>query len=95
MWPTIKLHNFSRSTGSILIVSTSEAVYKIYISNLKTSHEFFNDKMISNQKIVNYKVSLHFKAYNFYFGGSSIRGSLKIQILKFKHSFVWQDDFKP
>jgi hypothetical protein len=40
---------------------------------LKTSHEIFNDKMISNQKIVNYKVSLHFKTYNFYFGGFSIR----------------------
>jgi hypothetical protein len=23
---------------------------------LKTSHDFFNDKMISNQKIINYKV---------------------------------------
>jgi hypothetical protein len=77
MWLTIKLHNFSRSTSSILIVSTSEAVYKFWISNLKTSHDFFNDKMILNQKIVNYKVSLHFKTYNFYFGGFSIRGSLK------------------
>jgi hypothetical protein len=38
--------------------------------------------MISNQKIVNYKVLLHFKTYNFYFGGFSIRGSLKI--LNFK-----------
>jgi hypothetical protein len=33
--------------------------------------------MISNQKVVNYKVSLRFKTYNFYFGGFSIRGSLK------------------
>jgi hypothetical protein len=95
MWSTIKLHNFSRSTCSILIVSTSKAVYKIFITNLKTSHKFFNDKMISNQNIVNYKVSLHFKTYNFYFGGFSIRGSLKNSNLKFKHSFVWQDDFKP
>ena len=77
MWPTIKLHNFLRSTNSILIVSTSDAVYKIWILNLKTSHEFFNDKMISNKKVDNYKVSLHFKTYNFYFGGFSIRGSLK------------------
>jgi hypothetical protein len=69
MWPTIKLHNVLRSTNSILIVSTYEAVYKIWILNLKTSHEFFNDKMISNQKVVNYKVSLYFKTYNFYFGG--------------------------
>jgi hypothetical protein len=74
---TIKLHNFLRSTSFILIVSTSETVYKIWILNLKTSHEFFNDKMISNQKIVNYKVLLHFKTYNFYFGGFSIRDSLK------------------
>jgi hypothetical protein len=33
--------------------------------------------MISNQKIVKYKVSLYFKTYNFYFGGFSIRDSLK------------------
>jgi hypothetical protein len=51
--------------------------------------------MISNQKIVNYKVSLHFKTYNFYIGVFSIRGSLKIQISKFKHSFARQYDFKP
>ena len=57
MWPTIKLHNFLISTNSILIVSTSEIVYKIWILNLKTSHEFFNDKMISNKKFDNYKVS--------------------------------------
>ena len=57
MWPTIKLHNFLISTNSILIVSTSETVYKIWILNLKTSHEFFNDKMISNKKVDNYKVS--------------------------------------
>jgi hypothetical protein len=77
MWPTIELHNFSRSISSILIVSTSDAVYKIWISNMKTSHKFFNDKLISNKKIVNYKVSLHFKTYNFYFGGFSSRGNLK------------------
>jgi hypothetical protein len=77
MWPTINLHNILRFTSFILIVFTSETVYKIWILNLKTSHEFFNDKMISNKKIVNYKVSLHFKTYNFYFGGFSIRDSLK------------------
>ena len=77
MWPTIKLHDFLRSTRFILIVSTSETVYKIWILKLKISHEIFNDKIISNQKIVNYKVSLHFKTYNFYFGGFSIRDSLK------------------
>jgi hypothetical protein len=45
--------------------------------------------MISDKKIVIYKVSLYFKTYNFYFGVFSIRGSLKkIQILKFTHSFA-------
>jgi hypothetical protein len=55
---------------------------------MKTSHKFFNDKMISNQKIVSYKVLLYFKNYNFYFGGFSIQDSLKVQILKFKYSFA-------
>jgi hypothetical protein len=64
------------------MVSTSQIVYKI----LKTLYEIFYDKMISNKKIVNYKVLLHFKNYNFYFGGFSIRGSLKNS--KFKHSFA-------
>jgi hypothetical protein len=87
IWPTIKLHKFSRSTSSILIVSTSEAVYKIWISNLKISHDFFNDKTIPNQKIVNYKVSLYFKTYNFYFGGFFIRGGLKISNFKNQTQF--------
>jgi hypothetical protein len=95
MLSIIKLHNVLRSTTSILIVSTSESVYKNWISNLKTSHEFFYDKMISNQKNINYKVSLHFKTYNFYFCGFSFEVVWKIQNLKFKHSYVWQDDFKP
>jgi hypothetical protein len=51
MLPTIKLHNFSRFTTFILIVSTSEAVYKIIFSNLETSNEFFYDKMILNQNL--------------------------------------------
>jgi hypothetical protein len=42
--------------------------------------------MISNQKIVNYKVSLHFKTYNFYFDGFSIRDSLKK--IKFQNSNI-------
>jgi hypothetical protein len=44
-------YNVSRSTSSLMIVSISETVYKIWISNLKTSYEFFYDKMISNQKL--------------------------------------------
>jgi hypothetical protein len=95
MLSTIKLHNFSRFTTSILIVSTSETVYIIWISNLKTSHKFFYDKMISNQKKFNYKVSLHLKTYNFYFSIFPSEIVWKIQILKFKHSFEWQDDFNP
>jgi hypothetical protein len=82
MLSTIEVFNFSISTTSILIVYQSETVYKIWISNLKTSNEFFYDKMISNQKIVTYKVSLHFKTYNFYFGGFSIRDSFKISNFK-------------
>jgi hypothetical protein len=38
--------------------------------------------MVSNQKIVNYKVSLHFNTYKFYFGDFSIRDSLKISNFK-------------
>jgi hypothetical protein len=54
---TIKFHNFLGSTTFILVVSPSEVVYKIWISNLRNSNKVFLDKMISNQKIVNYKVS--------------------------------------
>jgi hypothetical protein len=69
MLPTIKLHNFTRSTS---FFDSFYILGRLQISNLKTAHEFFYDKMISNQKIVNYKVSLHFKTYNFYFGGFPI-----------------------
>jgi hypothetical protein len=57
MLSTVKLHNFSRSITFILIVSSAEVIYKIWISNLKTPNIFFYEKMISNQKIINYKVS--------------------------------------
>jgi hypothetical protein len=94
IWSTIKLHNFSRSTSSILIVSTSEAVYKIWISNLKTSHEFFNDKMISNKKLYITKFRYISRPTNFIFMVFPSEIVWKIQILKFKHIFAWQDDFK-
>jgi hypothetical protein len=48
--------------------------------------------MISNEKVVNYKV-----AYIFHFCCFSIWGHLKnstFKCEKFKHSFPWQDDFK-
>jgi len=35
--------------------------------------------MISNEKIINYKVSYLFKIYNFYFDGFFKRGHLKTQ----------------
>jgi hypothetical protein len=57
MLSNLKLHNFSRSTTFIIIVSSSEVAYKIWILNLKISNIFFYDKMVSNQKNVNYKVS--------------------------------------
>jgi hypothetical protein len=40
--------------------------------------------MILNQKVINYKVSLHFKTYNFYFSGFFIRDSLKISNFKIR-----------
>jgi hypothetical protein len=54
---TIKFYNFLRSTTFILIISAFEVVYKIWISNLRNSNVVFHDKMISNQKVINYKVS--------------------------------------
>ena len=47
---TTKLHNFSISTTFILVVSPSEVIYKIWISNLRNSNVVFDDKMISNKK---------------------------------------------
>jgi len=53
---TTKLHNFSRSTTFVLVVSPFEDILKIQISNLRNSNIIFLDKMISNEKVVNYKV---------------------------------------
>jgi hypothetical protein len=92
---TIKLHKFSRSTTFVLIVSSSKVVYKIWISNLKTSNIFFYDKMISNKKL-----SI-IKFHNILTPTTSILVVFpsevvwKFQILKFKQSFAWQDNFKP
>jgi hypothetical protein len=94
MWPIIKLHNFSRFTCSILIISTSEVVYKIWISNLKTSHELFNNKMISNQKMSITKFRNISRSTTFILVVFPSELVSKIEILKFKHSFAWQDDFK-
>jgi hypothetical protein len=38
--------------------------------------------MISNEKLINYKVVLLIEIYNFSFGGFSIQGCLKILIFK-------------
>ena len=54
---TTKFYNFSRSTTFILVVSPSDVTYKIWISNLRKSNVVFHDKMISNEKVINYKVS--------------------------------------
>jgi hypothetical protein len=56
MLSTTKFHDFSRSATFILVVSPSEVVYKIWISNFRNSNVVFVD-MISNQKVVDYKVS--------------------------------------
>jgi hypothetical protein len=53
---TIKFHNFSRSTTFILVISPFEDILKIQILNFRNSNIVFLDKMISNQKVVNYKV---------------------------------------
>ena len=52
-----KVYNFSTSTTFILVVSPSDVTYKIWISNLRNSNIVFNDKMILNEKVINYKVS--------------------------------------
>jgi hypothetical protein len=70
---TTKFHNFSRSTTFILVVSPSEVIYKIWISNLKNADVVFHDKMISNEKVINYKVSLTF-------------GDLQLSFLLFVHT---------
>jgi len=54
---TTKFHNFLRSITFILEVFPSEVIYKIWISNLRNSNVVFDDKMMSNKKIINYKVS--------------------------------------
>ena len=55
---TTKLYNVSWSITFILVVSPSEVVYKIWISNLRNSNVVYLDKMISNQKVVHYGTSL-------------------------------------
>jgi hypothetical protein len=53
---TTKLHNFSRSTTLVLVVSSFEVILKIQNSKSRNSNIVFLDKMISNEKVVNYKV---------------------------------------
>jgi hypothetical protein len=70
---TIEFHNFSRPTPFILVVFCSETVWKIQVLN---SNIILHDQMISNQKVVDYRVSQLFKTYNFHFG-VLFRGRLK------------------
>jgi hypothetical protein len=95
MLSTIKLHNILRPTTSILIISTSEALYKIWISDLKISHKFFYDNMISNKKMSITKFHYISRPTTFVLVVFPSEVVWKFQILKFKHSFAWQYDFKP
>ena len=94
---TTKFHNILRSTTFILVVSLSEVTYKIWISNLRNLNVVFHDKMILNEKVINYKVSYFSRSTTFIFTvcPSEIVQKIKISIFwKFKHSFPWQYDFK-
>jgi hypothetical protein len=94
MWPTIKLHNFSKSTSYILIVSTSEAANKIWILDLKTSHDFSMIRwfQIKNLSITKFHYILRPTTFILVVFPSEV--VWKIQILKFKHNFAWKDDFE-
>jgi hypothetical protein len=86
---TTKLYNVLRSTTFILAISSSEIIYKIWISNFNTSNIFLYDKIISNKKVFNYKVHNILRPTTFIliiFPSN--------QNLKFKRSFAWQYDFK-
>ena len=94
---TTKLHNFSRSTTFVLVISPFDDILKIQISNLRNLKVVLLDKMTLNEKVVNYKVAWIFEFYNFRFDCFSIRGRLKnsnFKFEKFKHTFPWQDDLK-
>jgi hypothetical protein len=54
---TTKLHNFSRSTTFVLVISPSKVVRKNQILNLRNSNIVFLDKMTLNKKVVNYKAA--------------------------------------
>jgi hypothetical protein len=54
---TTKFHNFSRFTTFVFVVSPSEVIYKNLNLNLRNSNVVFDDKKISNEKLINYKVS--------------------------------------
>jgi hypothetical protein len=53
---TTKFYNFSRSTTFVQVISPSEVVLKIQILNFRNSYIVFLEKMISNEKVVNYKI---------------------------------------
>jgi hypothetical protein len=60
---TTKLHNFL----GIYNFYFGIFIIREHLQNLKTLNVFFYDKIISNQNIVNCKVSKLFKVYNFIF----------------------------
>jgi hypothetical protein len=53
---TTKLHNFSRSTTFVLVVSPFQVILKIQMSNLKNLNIVFLDKMTSNKKLSTIKL---------------------------------------
>jgi hypothetical protein len=94
MWSTIKLHNFLRFASSILIVSTSEVVYKIWISNLKSHTKFSMIRWFQIKKLSIKKFHYISRPTTFILVVFPSEVVSKIQILKFKR-FAWQDDFNP
>jgi hypothetical protein len=53
---TTKLNTILSSTTFILVLNPSEDVCKICSLNLKNSYVILRAQMISNEKVVNYKV---------------------------------------
>jgi hypothetical protein len=82
-----KFHNFLRYTTFMLEVFSFEVVNKIWISDLRDSNLNFIDNIISNKKVLNYKVS--------YFIGSTtfiLRVPTLEVVQKFKFSIFKKSD---
>jgi hypothetical protein len=95
MWPTIKLHNFSRSTSSNLIVSSPRSFTKFEFQIWKLHTNFSMIRWFQIKKLSITKFHYISRPTTFILVVFPSEVVSKIQILKFKHSFAWQDDFKP